>query len=249
MAKEKVLQDHKRQGKSFIPPFTHMLGPFHETSWVKTMLPEFLWIALIQDYYGHRKGVTLITSLTQLARKCLLSEKQRIFATISSFGELAVDEQLCLQNKLVASGELFEIQKALFPLVTFYPECPLRFLYSNNQNYTRETEQGLERFKTLVEGLYNKTSRDTMMVQATAIWLAFDSGVLKVFKDLALASFPEVEKYPHTELSQKVAASIRASMYMFFTEPHYQVSSNWPQYFWNRGLEIDRCYFENISNE
>jgi len=249
LPKKKVLQNHKRVDKAFIPPFTHMLGPLHEISWIKTMLPELLWIALIQDYFGPREGVALITSLTRLARKCSPSEKKRIFATISSLGELTKDKQLCLQNELTTSGELFKIQKALLPLIVFYPKCPIRFLYSTMPSIAGGSEQELEQFKALVERLYNKTSRGTMMVQATAIWLAFDSGVLKVVEGLALASFPEIEKYPHTELSQKVAASIRSSIYGFFDETHYPVSSNWPRYFWNRGLEIDRCYFEEKSSE
>jgi hypothetical protein len=52
MTREKILQDHKRHGKAFIPPFQHMLGPLSEISWVKTMMPELLWIALIHDYHG-----------------------------------------------------------------------------------------------------------------------------------------------------------------------------------------------------
>lgn len=243
MTMKKILQDHKRQGKTFIPPFTHMLGPLQEISWVKTMLPELLWIALIQDYYGHPKGVALITSLTRLARKCSPSEKKRIFATISSFREMTTDGRSCLQREITASGELFEIQKALIPLIVFYPECPLRFLYSTMPSLADGADQVLESFKILVAGLYDKTSRNTMMVQATAVWLAFDSGTLKVAEGLALASFPEIEKYPHTELSQRVAASIRSSIHMFFAEPHYPASSNWPRYFWNRGFEISRCYF------
>ncbi len=249
MTRQKILQDHKRQGKTFIPPFTHTIGPLQEISWVKTMLPEFLWIALIQDYYGYREGVELITSLSRIAHKCSPSEKKRVFATISSLGELTADEQSRLQSDLAASGELFEIQKALLPLIAFYPECPLRFLFSSKPDLSGKEGRNLERFKSLVAGVYDKTSRDTMMVQATAIWLAFDSGALKVFEGLALASFPEIEKYPHTTLSQKVAASIRSTIYIFFSEPHYPSSSNWPKNFWNRGLEIDNCYFEETSNE
>jgi hypothetical protein len=249
MTTKKILQNYKRQGKTFIPPFTHMIGPLHEMSWVKTMLPEFMWIALIQEHCGHSKGVSLITSLTRLARKCAPSEKFRIFATISSFGEMTEDEQLCLRSGLAASGELFEIQKALTPLIVFYPECPLRFLFSATPSLTGADNKHLESFKTLVAGLYDKTSRNTMMVQATAIWLAFDSGALVVSKEVPLASFPEIEKYPNTELSQEVGASIRASVSMFFTEHHYPVTSNWPRYFWNRGFEIDQCYFRDVANE
>lgn len=249
MTREKVLQDHKRQGKTFIPPFQHILGPLKEISWVKTMLPELLWIALIQEYHGHHEGVALITRFTRIAQKCSPLEKKRIFATISSLGKLTKGEQACLQSELAASGDLFEIQKAILPLIAFYPECPLGFLYTNKPTLTREEKRNLERLKTLVEGLYDKTSRDTMMVQATAIWLAFDSGALKVFEGLALANFTEIEKYPHTELSEKVAASIRSSIYIFFTEPHYPASSDWPRYFWSRGLEIDGCYFEGSLSE
>lgn len=225
-----------------------MLGPLHEISWVTTMLPEFLWIALLQDYYGVHEGVEIITALTRIARKCSPSEKKHIFATISSFGDLKTDEQSCLLNELTTSGDLFKIQKALLPLIAFYPDCPLRFFYSTKPSLADGTDQILEGFKTLVGGLYDKTSRDTMMVQATAIWLAFDSGALKVVEGLALASFPEIEKYPNTEFSEEVAASIRSAIYIFFVEPHYPASSNWPRYFWNRGIEIDGCYFEESSS-
>jgi hypothetical protein len=249
MTRKMILQDHKRHGKTFIPPFQHMLGPLSEISWVKTILPELLWIALIQDYHGHRDGIALITRFTRIARKCSSSEKQKIFATASALGELAKDEKLCLQSELGAFGDLFDIQKPLLPLITLYPECPLRFLYSVKPNSSGEEKQDIERLKNLVGGMYNKISRDTMMVQATAIWLAFDSGVLKVSEGLALAKFPEIEKYPNTELSEKVAASIRSSIFMFFTEPHYPKSPNWPKYFWNRGFEIDKCYFEESASE
>ena len=250
MTRKKILQDHKCHGKTFIPPFQHMLGPLSEISWVKTILPELLWITLIQNYHGHREGVELITRFTRIARKCSSSEKKRIFATSSALGELTRDEKSCLLRELTASGDLFDIQKPLLPLIRLYPECPLRFLYSVKPNSTREEEkQNIERLRKLVGGMYNKISLDTMMVQATAIWLAFDSGVLKVSEGLALARFPEIEKYPNTELSEKVAASIRSSIFMFFTEPHYPKSPNWPKYFWNRSLEIDQCYFEESASE
>jgi hypothetical protein len=246
---KKILTDYKQQGKTFIPPFIHKLGPLQEIAWVETMIPELVWIALIQEHYGHPKGVSLITSMTRIARKCAPSEKMRIFATISSFREMTSHEQLGLQSELGASGELFEIQKSLTPLVVFYPECPLRFLFSTIPSLTDEGNKHLENFKTLVAGLYEKTSRNTMMVQATAVWLAFDSGVLKVFEGLSLANFPEIEKYPNTELSQRVAGSIRATVPMIFTEHQYPASSNWPRYFWNRGFEIDRCYFQETTDE
>ncbi len=221
MKKQKILQDHKRKGKTFIPPLMHGIGPFKETIWAKTALPELLWIALIQDYYGYREGVELITSLSQIAHKCAPSVKKRVFATINSLGTLTADEQSCIQSNLADSGELLKIQKALLPLIACYPECPLRFLFQDKPDLSGKRVRYLKQLKFLVRRMYDKVSIDSVMVQATAIGLAFDSGVLKVFEGLALASFPEIEKYPLTDLSKKVAASIRATMHMFFNEPFY----------------------------
>ena len=248
MTNKKVLDDHKLIKKKFIPPFINKIGPLQEYSWVKTIIPELLWIALIQDYYGYINGVFLIKSLARLARK-YSSSKKDIFATISSMTSLTKDEQSSLKVELATSGDLFKIQKALLPLVKFYNECPLKFLYTEMPNLSREEEKHLNSIKVAVERLYDKTSRYSMMVQATAIGLAFDAEALKFHKDSALSSFPEIEKYPKTELSKRVAANIRASIFFLIIEPFYPVSSEWPRYFWNRGLYIDPCYFEEPSYE
>jgi hypothetical protein len=245
MTKKKVLQDHKRQGKKFIPPFTHMLGQMREVSWVKTVLPELLWIALIQDHHGLREGVELITVLARAARKCSGSKTLRIFGTISSFAELNDDEKASLRGALATSGALFRVQKAILPLVAFYPECPLKILFLIAPYTADQSKENLEKLKSLIEYLYDKTSKNSTMVQATMIWLAFDSGSLKVAEGLILSNFPEIENYPHSELSKKVAASIRSAINIFFSNNLYSEHSGWPDYFWNRGLEIDRCYFED----
>jgi hypothetical protein len=251
MTSKKVLNDHKRQGKTYIPPFTHMIGPLQEISWVKTILPELLWIALLQNHYGHRRGVELVTVLARTARKLSNSAKLQIFGAISSFKKLSDTEKDNIRNALATAGELFSIQEALFPLIVFYPDCPLHFLFSRKASSTDADllDAALNRLKTVVADLYDKTTRDATMVQATMVWLAFDADLLKVAKHLPLAKFPEIEKYPNTELSQEIASGIRGSVHMFFVPPHYVESADWPRYFWNRGLEIDPCYFEDIPSE
>lgn len=249
MTKKKVLQDHKRQGKKFIPPFTHMLGPMREVSWVKTVLPELLWISLVQDHYGLSEGVKLITELARAARKCSESKTSRIFGTISSFNELNDDEKASLRNALATSGALISVQKGFLPLVAFYPECPLKFLFLIVPSIPDQSRENLEKLKSLIENLYSKTSNNSTMTQATMVWLAFDSGSFKVFEGSILANFPEIEKYPHSELSRTLAASIRSAINIFFSDKLYSENSGWPDYFWNRGFEIDRCYFEDDADE
>jgi hypothetical protein len=83
MKTRKILSDHKKQGKTFIPPFTHMLGPMGEVSWIKTIFPELLWIALIHNMHGDRRAVEIITQFSRLARKIKSHPDRKWFATTS----------------------------------------------------------------------------------------------------------------------------------------------------------------------
>jgi hypothetical protein len=95
--------------------------------------------------------------------------------------------------------------------------------------------------KEVIASLYSRSEREPMMVQATAIWLAFDADILKVTSDLSLARFPEIEHYPDTEISLKIGGSIRAGLNMFFGSGNHYSDATWPDYFWNRGLAIEPC--------
>ena len=80
------------------------------------------------------------------------------------------------------------------------------------------------------------------MVQATATWLAFDADRLKVSARLALADFPRIEDYPETEQSQRIAASMRATLNQMFSEINMMASgTDWSTAFWNRGLKLEQC--------
>jgi hypothetical protein len=70
MSKKKpVLGDHKKQGKVLIPPFTYLVGPLQDVSWISTMIPELCWIALIHEKHGSRHAVELLTTFTRMVRE------------------------------------------------------------------------------------------------------------------------------------------------------------------------------------
>jgi hypothetical protein len=93
--------------------------------------------------------------------------------------------------------------------------------------------------------LGDRTDREPTLVKATAVWLGFDADMIVIAqKDSILSQFPEVERYPQTEMSRKVGAAIGAMVNMLFSSAsQYLVESKWPHYFWNRGIEIDKCEF------
>lgn len=242
MAHKEVLRDHIRRGKVLVPPITEFFGAMQDVSWVRTVMPELLWIALIQDCFGHRDGVELLTRTARAARTAAPSSPSPIFGAVGAFEVInsAQQEKICIA--LASTGDLSGIQKALFPLVALYPECPMRFLFSSTFAEADTLEYYLHYLKGLVADLYDKSARDTMMVQASFIWLAIDSGTLQVANDgVGLANFSEIENYPDTDQSIRVGSSIRAAMSVFFGADQHAPSSNWPTYFWSRGIEIDVC--------
>lgn len=246
--RKRVLVDHAQKGKILIPPFVHRLGGLHEVSWVQTLVPELAWIGVLHDRFGDKRAVELITAISRAARNAdsangASSEtKGQAFVSASDFRRLTPDAWAEIRAALTAEKKLDSIQEALLPLGANYPSFPLAELWEFDVRSALKAD--LRPLKENLIQLFTRTERRAMMVQATAIWLWFDSGKLKVFEGLTLAQFPEVEHYPETELSRRVGSSIRASLNSFFGMDFcYDTSSPWPVEFWNRGLVLEPCEF------
>jgi hypothetical protein len=238
--RKSVLEDHKKRGQVLVPPFTDALGPLQEISWRKTILPELLWIALIHRAHGDRKAVDIITILTRSIRELSLDSANKWFAPASNYSSLSSPDYEKLKTELEAKKVLSPIREALAPLIVWYPDCPLAPIAA--ETHAPPSKNSLPALKRDVSDFFARSARSPMMAQATAVWLAFDADILKVNADVSLARLPEIEHYPKTEISQKIGASIRATLNgLFGSAIHYQSNSLWPHYFWNRGLAIDPC--------
>jgi len=142
------------------------------------------------------------------------------------------------------ASQPYEASQVLHSCLTARERVPLRGLYFNPPI---EPEEGdLYVMARTVGELFDQQLRSTVMTQASCIWLAFDADVLRVGAGQALAEFPQVQDYPETELSKRIASSIRATLHMFFNPPHYtETPARWVDYFWNRGVEISPCFYLN----
>jgi hypothetical protein len=244
--KAKILRDHTKVGQRLVTPLNQLMGSrMTPVSWVDHILPELLWIALIQRRLGSGPGVKLITSVARAARLIHRGQEYRLFAAISNFAILSESERDQLRINLSKTGELSTINECLDHLISWYPECPLSFLFV--QAFPLPTTEKLIDLKDIVASLLgDRWDREPTLVKATAVWLGFDADFITVQKDSILSQFPEVEHYPETEISRKVGAQIGAMVNMLFSaESHqYNVGSFWPDYFWNRGLKIDKCKFD-----
>ncbi len=236
-----VLSDHKRVGKKFIPPFINRLGEtFKETSWVKLSVPELVWIALLNYRYGFKEGADLSLSLAKATKEA--TGKIEWYAPMSSFSSLTESQKDKIIEILKIDGKLTRIVLGLQSLHHFYPKSSLSFIEENPLKEKVSEEAALSEIKNVLTDLYDKTSKEATFTQANAIYICFVLGKLKVTKNSSLANFPEIENYPNTEESKKIAAFIRASINGFIgMDADGTPVTDWPDYFWNRGLEIDRC--------
>ena len=85
--KKQVLSDHKRVGKRFIPPLLQV-APFHDLSWVDCTLPELLWLGLLNNRYGLKRGSDLGLSLAKAAAEASVHSIGRWYAPTSAYSSL-----------------------------------------------------------------------------------------------------------------------------------------------------------------
>ena len=244
-ASRKVLGDYKKVGTTFVPPMVHRVGPWDFTSWFSQTLPELIWWDVLIDRASHRFATRVAE---EISKHFKTKEKSKCWwAFISDYAEIRADEMQGLKEYLKKANVLSQLMECLTDFLNLYPACPIsRFL---DQPPTGIVDiDYLQHFTERMKELEDKRSRSGVLVQAQGIYMGFVLGKLFVKKGLVLADFPEVEKYPATELSEKVGASICATVNMLAGTmlPKYPEDA-WVQYFWKRSLELCPLDFSHLE--
>jgi hypothetical protein len=233
-----VLGDHKKIGKKFVPPFIATLGPLQEVRWVNDLVPELIWIALLHEKHGLQAGADLARQLALAAVGARETKPKKWFAAASAFAGLDAAERGAILATLHASNALAAIRDAVRPLAALYTDVPLRFLFDGE---LPTDDAMLPPFKGVLESMFDRWNSPATFVQATAVYIAFTTDMLKVMKGLALSNFPAIEQFPNTEESKRVAGAIRSTVSMFEGQFKDAASAAWISYFWSRGLELEPC--------
>ena len=201
------------------------------------LLPELIWIGLVETNLGKKRSGELCVELAKTATTCS-SDAQGAFAFISEYGNLSNREKESLVNRLGRTGALADIHESLQILDVHYPESPLAFLFPTYEQ-PKQSQGGLHELKMLISELEDRRGLVATNLQATAIYIYFLNDKLKVPRASAMADFPEIESYPDTEASRRVASSVRALINGF--SGALDPSNEWRNYFWNRGRNLEPC--------
>lgn len=236
---KKVLDDHKQVGKKFIPPMAQ-LG-VTGISWTDAILPELLWIGLLNHHFGLGDGAEIALTLSRTTANTVKDESMngRWPTACSSFSPPIQKDRDTILAELDSKDCLTKLRAALIAFPLFYPACPLNFIF-HGASLDVDKAQVLADFKNVLDPLFNRWGKPATLVQANAVYIAFVSGKFKVFEGSALGDFPEIANFPNTGKSMHIAGFVRASTSAFFAADLYKAHA-WPAYFWNRGLEIEPC--------
>lgn len=247
--RKRVLSDHDKIGKRLVPPMLRA-GRVNGISLGRDIVPEFLWLALLNDYHGWKTGVELSLALARQASTICetdtadLAESSRavpkeFFGTVTAYATLSDEQKQRLVSNLKATDEYFSLT-TLQPLVSLYPACPLLFLFGNE--VPAPTSHAIDKLKSLIRELFDKHSRAAVSMFANAVYIALCTGRLQIHQGSQLSRFNEIEAYPKTERARGMAAMVRATSYSLLAH----TPPDWAKYFWNRVLEIEACNYDEV---
>lgn len=230
----RIFSDHKKVGKTLVPPMRQYLGELGMVSWVDRILPELIWLAVIIENLGVKRGVEIGAKIAKLANTILSEE---YFAFASSFNLLDTEQKQNLVQLLEEENYLDDLRNSLRSLLQLYPECPLKFL-DNNSEQLIETQAVID-FKETLAKYYNRRAQPAMIIQANVVYFAGICGKLKYFSDVQVPNLEAIISDFDSDESKRACASVRATVNGFIGHISEKISDHWPRYFWNRGIEID----------
>lgn len=241
MTKKNILSDHKKIGKKLIPPFLHTLGNLESISWLEVILPEIVWIGLMQEKLGIRRSVEICGVIAQSTKEMLQEQKKITLAFMSNFKKLNELQCKQLTESLKLANSFSDFQNALMPLVVLYPCCPLnKLLIVENKKYV--INDLVTDFKNIFDKYFYRRSHLTNVMESTALYMTMVTGKILYCNN---AKPPNLNIFLTesitSELYNKTASSVRAQI----TSLARECDLAWSNYFWNRGFIIDRFCCKN----
>ncbi len=229
---KKILTDYKKVKNTLITPMNQMAN-IEKTSWEDSIMPEFIWIALLIKNIGFsKKTVEIIEKISDFIRANFSNKR---VLTCSDFYQ--VDSYIKQSfTEIFSTEDIQKLTLSFGSFVYFFPDFPLSFLIPKES--VQEYDHSLISIKELMREFIDKRSILSTQVLAMAVYCLSLQGKLYFGKNLA-PNLDAIRDYPNTEESRKSAASLRAMSFMLVSNEDKQ--KNWCDEFWDRSCKLDEC--------
>jgi hypothetical protein len=243
---KEILEGHIRIGKKFLPPIARLKN-IQELSYVNQLLPEIIWMGLINENLEHKKSIELALSLATTAKENYKSERFINFALCSSFDIFEGEEKHKIVELLGKKTNLTDLRTYLAPLIVLYEGCPLRFLGTNEDIV--EKDELINQIKKCVGNHLDKFSAPALAIQAEVAYIRGMTGGLYFPQGVEPPDLNAMLNEPHSEKAEKAAAFVRAFVLSEVQKESDDEKFYWPREFWNQGIKIDKCEIKDRNNE
>ncbi|PIR33355.1 MAG: hypothetical protein COV36_02880 [Alphaproteobacteria bacterium CG11_big_fil_rev_8_21_14_0_20_44_7] len=244
---QNILSGHKKVGKKFIPPMKQLPGIIRETNYLLEILPEILWMGLINEKHGYKKGIELVTTLAEVIKEVNNGEFKENFTATSSHKILSSKEKKLIKLKLEERKALSFIQEALNPLLTMYKNCPLSYLKSKN---SRKNKASVEIIKRTIVNHMDKYETPALIIQANVVYILGIAGKLHIASHLPTPDLNSLINAPESESARRTASLVRSfSLQIFGMISDKYPTNSWARDFWNQSYSLANCTFyeEDLS--
>ncbi len=234
-----VLEGHKKIGTRFIPPMKQ-LPNMQSTSYVNQMLPELVWIGLINDNIGYVKGARLIEKVFTAVDGIGVRNAKPNFAYASSYGTLQDGERLALVDNLAQSGIIDDLKTYLAPLVLlYYDEFPMRFI--GPPSTVISNEQLIDKITSCVEKHVDKYQTPGIVLHGSVLLSRLVTKTISLPASMEFPDLNAVIDAPGSDEAKRAAGFLRSNALGEFGM--LEISDRWARYFWNRGYDLSPCKF------
>ncbi len=217
--------------------------PFKNISYIDDILPELIWIGLINDRVGHIQGSRIIERLFAAVNELTTNEQRSNYALISSFTKLSDIQKKELVNTLKKEHLLDFLRDTLAPLTLLYDNCPLSFLGPPEKIYT---EGGLiEIIKRCVKTTGDRYNTPAVVLYGAMFLARLVTESNTIAPEVNLPDLNAVINSPGSEEAERAAGFLRARGLAEFGI--LRPSNSWAKHFWNKNFEISACEFDSYE--
>ena len=239
---KKFLEGHKKKGPKFIPPMMQM-GDIQEVSYLNDALPNLIWMGLVFERYGYRKGVQIITEFVSIAYEKCAGENAN-FSYLCYYSNLDVSIKASIYRELKNKGILYPLQEAIAPISCLFRFFPALFL---KPDFKVDETQLISRLKTTMKQSMNRYSKMATAIQVTAFCNLGVNGKLHIADRIDIPDPNSIFTAPDSDEANRSASFARSYVNVELGFRQDEIAEGWVREFWLQIYKLENCELSTES--
>ena len=226
-----ILDGLERSKKKLINPIT-ALPMMQQMSFTADVFPELLWLALILDQFGYRRGIEVAIPFQIALYK---RSKARLWYRTSTIANLSKKRWSSIKDH----EEAFKanVESALAPIAVAYPALGMNFFATEGL----ATDEAVERLKRCVGRFSNRFDTPGCALIGGMLYLQAIVGRMQFPREL-IEGINSIVAKPGSDEAELASSMARATMLAMWPADR-PVEGDWPKSFWRANRLLSPCEF------